>query len=259
MPIPVATPPTVHRRLVFPPDWRAEVSRWLRRPNPADTGPGGWLIALMPEYIDARLRFDRPALQVYQRVTWQAALAEAADLSVRTAWCSPAGERSEVALASQATTTGGVVAEALLVARLDGTCEPVGERRLPARPDLDGTDDRGLSLVLDREQVQTFARLAGTRHAIHDDPAAARRLGYPDVLVQGAVLLLTVMHFGGSGTKGTAEMWFRQAVPAGTALTLSQSRRPEDQLWTVRASGGAVAAVARLSGIPTCAAEPEDL
>jgi acyl dehydratase len=243
----LVVPPAVRRELVFPPEWRTEVSRWLRRPTPRDVGPGGWIIALLPEFVDGALRFDRPALQVYQRVTWRSGLPEAVEVSVQPAWCSPVGERSELALATEATTADGVVADALLVARMDGEAEPLGERILPPRPDVDGLEERVLSLVLDREQVRTFARLAGTRHDLHDDPAAARRLGYPDVLVQGAVLLLTVMDFGGAGSPGTAEMWFRQVVPAGSVLRLSTIRRPDEDVWLLRTSTGAVAAVARLT------------
>ena len=240
----------VRRDLTFPAGWRGDVARWLRRQDPADPGPGGWVIALLPEFVEPALRFDRPALQVYQRVTWTTGLPEAISASVRPAWCSPARGRSEIALCSQAVTDDRVVADAVLVARMDGPCEPFGERALPARPDVDGAGGRGLSLVLDTEQVRTFARLARTRHAIHDDAAAARRLGYPDVLVQGAVLLLTVMHFGGSKERGSAEMWFRRAVPAGSVLRAAERRTAEGRLWTLRTSAGEVAAVGRLRDEP---------
>jgi hypothetical protein len=251
------SPAPVRRDLSFGAEWRAEVARWVGRGEADGPGPAGWILGLLPEFVDPGLRFDRPALQVYQRVAWRTGLPPTASVSIETAWCSPARGRSEIAVATRASTPAGLASEGLLVVRLDGEGEAYGERAMPPRPQLpDDEGARTLSVVLGIDQVRTFARLARTRNAVHDDPVVARRMGYPDVLVQGAVLLLTVMHYDAPTEPGSAEMWFRAPVPVGSLLRLTERPAARERLWTLRLANGEVAAIARITddwgvGAPT--------
>ena len=227
-------------------EWLDELCLWLQRPR-QDLGPIGWPMVLVPEFVDPRLALPEDALQVFHRVTWRGPLPPGElELSCRPRWVSASGRGREVGLATSAAVDGEAVAGSLMVVRTAAALEPWGERALPERPVL-GIGRHVRSLVVDAGQVSTFARLAGTRYPVHDDPAYARRAGYPGVLIQGLLLLLIELHHANPGDQGGIDMWFRQPVPAGSLLEV-QTAPGEPTVTEYRLVGsGEVAALATVS------------
>jgi acyl dehydratase len=202
----------VRSQRVLDAEWLDELCLWLQRPR-GDVGSIGWPMVLIPE-----LALPEDSLQVFHRVSWRAPVPiGVVELVSEPHWVSGTGSRTEIGLGTRALVGDQVVAESLMVARTRTALPDRGERALPSRPHL--TDSRhARSLVVDRSQVQTFARLAGTSYPIHDDATYARGAGYPDVLLQGLLLLLIELHHADPGPAGRIEMWFRQPVPAGSLL-----------------------------------------
>lgn len=206
--------------------WFTDLCLWLGSRVGA-LRPFGWPMVLIPEVVDRRFRLAEKALAVYQRVTWHDDVPRTPfTVEAGVAWVSTLGDSVEVGSTSRA----GELAESLTVTRARGAAESWGERRLPAAPEP-GSLTRRRSLVIDEHQVRTFTRLAGTRYPIHDDILYAQRAGYPNVVVQGHVLLIILMYLRAAGRSGQVEMWFRRAVPAGSALELCEG---EDGVWAYR-------------------------
>lgn len=210
-------------------------------------GSIGWPMVLIPEVVDKRFRLAEDSLQTYHRVTWGAEMPTASfSLDGRVAWVSERNGSVELGLATRALAGEAELARSLLVARTRGTAGSWGERDVPRCPEV-GALTRRRSLVIDEHQVRRFAELAGTRYPIHDDLHYAWQMGFPNVLVQALVLLIIQLHVAGAGASGAAEMWFRQAVPAGSLLELCRSE--DDRcLWAFRlVASGEIAAVGRLA------------
>jgi acyl dehydratase len=205
-------------------------------------------MVLIPEFVDRRLALPQDTLQIFHQVSWTAPVpTDELELSCRPSWVSTSGSRNEVGISTVARRQGTRIAESLMVVRTAAQLEPWGERRVPERPELrDGRHAR--SLVVDAGQVSTFAGLAGTRYPIHDDPAHARRAGYPDVLIQGLLLLLIELHHSNPGPTGHIEMWFRQPVPAGSLLEVRASGTDPVVAEYQLVGSGQVAASAVVSG-----------
>jgi acyl dehydratase len=239
---PGGPPVTAHRALAS--EWLDELCLWLQRPR-NDLGPIGWPMVLVPEFVDARLALPEDALQVFHRVSWRAPVPSGElDLACRLGWVSTSGSRTEIGVATSAQSGGEDVAESLLVVRSGVVLEPWGERALPKRHEL-RAGRHARSLVVDASQVSTFARLAGTSYPIHDDPAHARRAGYPDVLIQGLLLLLIELHHANPGDGGRIDMWFRQPVPAGSLLDVQTAgTRPVLTEYRLVGSGKVAASAA---------------
>ena len=147
---------------------------------------------------------------------------------------------------STASSKGVELAESLAVVRTGDSLVPWGEADAPRAPDV-SVPTRRLSFALSEHDVAALASLTGVHEPIHEDAAHAWRLGHSNVLVQELTLLLVMMQMAGAGETGSAEMWFRSAVPVGSMLTLWQGATAGSGDWEVRATGsGEVAAVGRL-------------
>ena len=114
-------------------------------------------------------------------------------LSVERRWVAAHRTSTEIGIATTASAGGDELAESLLIARRPGLPAGCwGTRAFERAPD--GPCDRRLrTLVLEADDVRHFAGLVGGTYPIHDDPAYARALGYPDVLVQGLLLGLVML------------------------------------------------------------------
>jgi len=241
--------PRVERPLQLSGAWFDRLCIWLQCRIGA-LGAIGWPVVLIPEVVDKRFRLPEDSLQVYQRVEWSAPMPTTPfDLEASVGWVSARDASVEVGLRSRALVDGTAVAGSLLVARdrlTAGSVESWGERNLPPVP-ATGSLVRRRSLVIDENHVRDFAELAGTRYPVHTDLRYAWARGYPNVLVQGLLLMLIHLHFAGTeAAAGQAEMWFRRAVPAGSLLELCRSD-DDPTVWAFRlVSTGDVAAVTRL-------------
>jgi hypothetical protein len=222
--------------------WLGDVVRWLERP-PGEPVTLAWPVLLVPELIDRRFRVPDEALQIYQRVEWtQAVPASAFEVRAAVEWISARGGSVELGLSGSAMIGGQEIARNLLVVRAPGEAEPSGRRCVPKPPDV-GTVRRRRSFVISEEQVRSFSALTGAHYRVHDDIRYARDHGFPSVLVQGVVLLISQLHFAGSTG---AEMWFQRAVPAGSVLELCQDE-DDTAVWVLRLLGThEVAAITRL-------------
>ncbi|HVW34148.1 MAG TPA: MaoC family dehydratase [Acidimicrobiia bacterium] len=244
---------TVERRLELSGQWFHDVCLWLGSPV-GTLGPLGWPMVLIPEIVDSRYRLGETALQVYQRVDWQGPVPRGEfTTGGQVAWVSAREGSFEAGITTRATLDDRELARCLLVARMDGDLESYGERTLPSRPALDEPSlYRRRTLIVDEATIRGFGDLAGTRYPVHDDERYARAAGYPTILVQGLLLFITQLFYAGAGAAsgGTAEMWFRRAVPAGSLLESCQSTS-DPSLWAMRLiGGGETAAVARISFNP---------
>ncbi len=241
---------SAQRELQLSGEWGNQLCLWLQCPLGALRSIG-WPMVLIPEVIDRRFRLAESSLQVYQRVTWGAEMPRTPfTLESRVAWVSARTNSVEVGLASRARGDDGAeLASSLLVTRAGGAAESWGERDVPALPEA-GALARRRSLVVDENQVKTFANLAGTRYPIHDDLHYAWAQGYPNIFAQVLVLVLIQLHVAGMGPTGRLEMWFRRAVPAGSLLEVCRSE-DDPSVWAFRLQGtGEVGAVARMGGPP---------
>lgn len=235
------------RRLALSGNWFSELCLWLQRPR-SDVGPLAWPVLLLPDVAAPGHRAPEGALHVYERIEWHVPdVPEELELGMSPRWTSVKGDTSEIGLATTADSDGKRVADGLMVMRVPGALAPFGERELPRPPDTSGLQ-RTLSLVLDEYDVDAYARLSGASYPLHVDPSAAQRAGYPNVLVQGMVLLTTVLYFAGMGPRGTVEAWFRAPVPAGAALVAHSGEVDGAAIWELRmpGRGGEVALVARI-------------
>lgn len=237
---------SAQRELQLSGEWWTQLCLYLQCRVGA-LGSIGWPMVLIPEVVSRHFRLAEDSLQVYHRVAWGAEMPRTPfTIDSRVAWVSARSGSVEVGLASRAFADGAELARSLLVARTTGTAESWGERDVPALPDL-GTLVRRRTLVIDENQVRIFAELAGTRYPIHDDLHYAQQKGYPNVLVQGLVLLLIQLHVAGTGSSGEVEMWFRQPVPAGSLVELCRSD-DHPSVWAFRqVATGEVAAISRLA------------
>ena len=242
-------------------EWVEEFRRWLR-PSGGRPGPLGWATTLLPELVDPSHRLADDSLQVFHGLRWCADAPApgvngpdgirrvAQGLGVEHRWVAAHRTSTEVGIATTASAGGVELAESLLIARRPGLPAACwGARGFERAPD--GPCDRRVgTLVLDAGDVRHFAGLVGGRYPIHDDPAYARALGYPDVLVQGLLLGLVMLFEFAESISGRIAVWFRRPVPAGTRLELcSGAAFGEPGLRAVRiGESGAVAAIARVKG-----------
>lgn len=239
---------TVERSLELSGQWFNELCLWLQSPIGALSNLG-WPMVLIPEIIDSRYRLGDSAVQVYQRVEWFGPVPrQAFTASGHVEWVSARPGSFEAGVATEARLEGERLARSLLVARMAGELESYGTRDLPPRPEVDPTTlARRRTLVVDEAVIRQFADLAGTHYPVHEDEHYAWAQGYPAILVQGLLLFITQLHYGGVGPTGRAEMWFRRAVPAGSLLESCQSTA-DPTLWALRlVGGGDVAAIARIA------------
>jgi hypothetical protein len=225
--------------------WFAELCRLLQCPM-GRAATIAWPVLLVPEIIDRRFAVSEKALQIYQRVEWADAVPdEPFQVGAWVEWASVRGPSVEAGLGSRAVVDGREVARNLLVIRAEGRADAFGERQV-ARPPSVGGKVRQRSFVITEEQVRHFGGLVGARYPIHDDVGYAQRLGFPNVLVQGVVLLLTQLHFAGQSFAGQAEMWFQRPVPVGSLLELSRCAE-NPNVWVLELVGSReVAAITRL-------------
>lgn len=222
------------------PGWWDELAAWLGLPA-ADAVSLGWPLLLVPERLDPTLRLPDDARHTYHRVAWSAP-PDAGEwrASAEAAWASSHRGWTETGLRSTADDPGGRLAESLMIVRSRGERHSWGERERPSAPEP-AAGRRLLSLVVDRDDIARFADLVDLHYPIHEDPVAARRLGYPDVLVQGLALLLLVLRAATAGEAGRAEIWFRTPVVAGITVHVSEAAGT----WWLR-TGDRLAAVARV-------------
>ena len=242
----------VERSLELSGQWFNELCLWLQSPI-GELGPLGWPMVLIPEIVDSRYRLGDTSVQVYQRVEWRQPVPRREfGASGHVEWVSGRGGSFETGLATQARLGGELVADSLLVARMDGELESYGTRDLPARPELDPSSlSRRRTLVVDEATIRHFAGLAGTRYPVHEDERYAWAQGYPTILVQGLLLFIIQLAYAGVGPAGRGEMWFRRTVPAGSLLESCQSTA-DPTLWAMRlVGGGEIAAIARISSQPS--------
>lgn len=239
-------PLVVERPLQLSGRWFTEVCLWLQSRIGA-LGAIGWPMVLIPEVVDKRFRLPEEALQTYHRVSWSADVPkEPFEVEATVQWVSARQGSVEVGLASRAVLGGATVARSLLVARAPGDAGSWGERDVRPAPTT-GNLVRRKSLIVNENSVRDFAELIGARYPVHLDARYAWERGYPNILVQGMVLLLIQLHFAGTGPSGEAEMWFRRAVAAGSLLEVCRSD-DDPTVWAFRlVSTGDVAAVARLT------------
>ncbi len=237
---------TVERPLQLSGRWFTEVCLWLQSRIGA-LGAIGWPMVLIPEVVDKRFRLPEEVLQAYHRVSWSTEVPTVPfDVEATVQWVSARHGSVEIGLGSRAILDGATVARSLLVARAPGDTPSWGERDVPSVP-ATGTLVRRKSLIVSETEVRAFAELAGARYPVHLDARYAWQRGYPNILVQGMVLLIIQLHFAGIGPTGQAEMWFRRAVPAGSLLEVCRSD-DDPAVWAIRlVSTGEVAAVARLT------------
>jgi acyl dehydratase len=209
------------RRRTIDPAWLYDLCLWLQTPT-TDPSPIVWPMLLIPEAVDRRFALPEDTLQVFHRVTWCTGLPSGElELSVRPAWVSARDGSYELGLVTTATAVGDteLLASSLMVVRTARPAEPWGERLLPRVPVVT-EKERHRSLVIDRNQVDSFARLVGMKYPVHADVGYARQLGHPDVLVQGLLILLVEMHYLSPGQQGQIDVWFRGPVPVGSLVTV---------------------------------------
>lgn len=243
-------------------EWIEEFRRWLRPAGCGRPGVLGWALTLLPELVDPTLRLAEDSLQVFHGLRWSGdapapgdarshRIFEApVDLGVETRWVTAHRGATEIGIATRASAGGAEVAESLLVARRpgfpDACCGARGFERAPDQP----CDRWQRTLVLGEDDVRHFAALVGATYPIHDDPAYARQLGYPDVLIQGLLLCLAMLFEFAEAGAGRISVWFRRPVAAGTVLELCSGSGPgEPGLRAIRVGGsGEVAAIAHVMG-----------
>lgn len=233
------------RRLETSEPWFAEACWWLQRSVRAP-GTAIWPLILVPELIDRRFRVSEEAVQIYHSVQWAEPVpSEPFDISASVEWISPRGSSVEFGMSSRAMVGGLEAARSLVVVRAEGRAEAFGERNVTGSPTV-GSVLRQHSFVIGEDQVRTFAEFAGSRYRLHDDVRSAQQRGFPTVLVQGAFLLSSQLHYAAPASAGRAEMWFKKPVPAGCALEICRSEEDPD-LWVFRlVASRDVAAIARL-------------
>jgi hypothetical protein len=236
---------TVERTMYPSGQWFVELCRLLQCPS-GRAATIAWPVLLVPELIDRRFAASENALQIYQRVEWADAVPdEPFQVGAWVEWASVRGPSVETGVGSRAVVDGRELARNLLVIRAEGSAEAFGEREV-ARPPRVGGRLRQRSFIITEEQVRQFGGLVGARYRIHDDVGYAQRLGFPNVLVQGVVLLLTQLHFAGLSAAGQAEMWFQRPVPAGSVLEVSRCGE-DSNVWVLELVGSReVAAITRL-------------
>ena len=222
---------------------------WLQRPVGAP-GPTGWPLLLIPDLIDPRFRVSDDAVLIYHRVEWSEGVpCELFDVGASIEWISVRGESVEVGISSRAIVGAREVARSLLVVRARGQAEAFGERDQPGTPEV-GSVTRQHSFVVTEDQVRTFAVLARARHRLHDDVNYAQKQGFPNVLVQGVVLLLHQLHVAEPAATGRAEMWFKRPVPAGSIVEVCRNGA-DPEYWVLRLAGSPEpSAIARLAAAP---------
>jgi acyl dehydratase len=206
-------------------------------------------MVLIPEVIDRSLRMAPDAVGVFQRLTWESGVPrQGFDVAVETQWVSRLEDSFEVGILARAMVSGRTVAQNLTVLRMAGKASSWGEREIPPIPSeaVGAPFTKRRSVVITEAEVRSFNRLAGTTYPAHDDRAAAWKRGYPDMIVQGALLVLAQMHIGGVPDRGETQMWFRSPVPVGSVLEVGRCET-EESLWRFQMLGSAgVAAVGSL-------------
>lgn len=243
-------------------EWAEELRRWLRPAGDGRPGVLGWALRLLPERVDPTLRLTEDSLQVFHGLRWTGAAPAPSDarsdgivdapvdLGVETRWVAAHRGSTEIGIATTASAGDAEVAESLLVARRPGLpAARFGTRGFERAPEE--SFDRGRqTLALGVDDVRGFAELVGATYPIHDDPAYARQLGYPDVLAQGLLLCLAMVFEFAEADSGRISVWFRRPVAAGTVLELCSGSAPgEPGLRAIRVEGsGEVAAIAHVIG-----------
>jgi acyl dehydratase len=116
--------------------------------------------------------------------------------------------------------------------------------RLGSTPDMQGYDRPRLAplprlsdvvlrraLTVSQADIAEFGRLSGAHYPVHDDPVAARRHGFDDVIVQG--LAVATVLYGSAIRAGVGELdvWFRRPATADAELSLLKGR---DGTWAIR-------------------------
>jgi acyl dehydratase len=228
-------------------DWFAALCRWLRR-SVACPGPLGWAVLLLPDLVDRNLRLTDDSLQLFHALRWETDVPRNYAASAEHLWLLDRGAGSELGIAVSASAEGAVRARSMLVAYRPGEAvEPWGTSQLE-RPPEDVCDRRRRTLVLGEDDVRSFADLVEAPYPIHLDVGYARNLGFPNVLVQGLLLLLVVLDEFADAPAGEVEMWFRRPVVAGSALGVYAGPDGSGLRAVTLVGSGEVAAVARVKG-----------
>lgn len=225
------------------------LSTWLQRPK-GDIGPGGWLVLLQPEHIDASLRLPEGSFHKTTTLRWTSPPTGASfDVVVEPVWVARHEQSSELAIDVHARCGGTTIATCRSTYRLPGSHRAFGERITERPPPPPERPSLNLRLTLDDRQVDAFSEISSTRDRIHDDPAYAHRQGFSGVIVQGVLLAATVMHHARPRPEGTARFWYQRPVPAGTLLRLERGQAEGSApsgCWAIRKPVGDVAVIAQI-------------
>lgn len=223
------------------PAWSRDVALWLRLPHGA-LDARAWALMLVPERVDPACRFPDVSMHVYQALQWTATVSSGAvEMTTETRWVSRHANGVEVAVETSACSDGRLLASGLTVARVNGeedgasaSATTFGRPAIPQPPDPSGETTRGKHLVIGESDLADFTRLIGDHHPLHSDLAFAHHRGYPNLLVQGHVQILTLMTFAGVPTAGAVEAWFRRPITAGAALAAGAVPQGHREVWTLR-------------------------
>ncbi len=216
----------------------------VRIVEPGELGSAtSWIVALTPHVIDADVDVPSDAVQVHVGMRFDRE-APPHDVLMRLErserWRSNRDGRVDVGIDVRCIVDGDEVASALWVCRgTAGAAPDVGVRsmpRMPAPPAVVG--ESVASVRISRADVASYAERTGALHELHVDVDACRRLGYDDVVAQGALHIDAIVQ-AAQLRAGRIDTWFLAATTAAAHCEL----RVDDSVWTVH-DGGTLAALA---------------
>jgi hypothetical protein len=171
---------------------------------------------------------------VYARVAWWTPVPpEQFTATGRVTYVSGSDSGVEIGVSTEGRLRDRILARASTVFRTAGQAASWGERGLSLAPAATSLRRRR-TLVIDEAGIRQFTELSGTSgYPLHEDLGYAWAHGFPNVLVQGVILVLLQVHIAGLGERGELEMWFRRPVPAGSLLETCQSQH-DAEVWAWR-------------------------
>jgi hypothetical protein len=202
-------------------------------------------VILLPEFLDPAWAMPWDTVQLYHRLTWNGPLSvEPFPATLRVRWVAPRNGKTELAVTTEVSDRGRLLASSLMVGLTEASFTPFGQSALPTAPRVDDLERRRDVIVTDAA-VSDFTAISRTFYAATSTAAEAQRLGYRNLLVPGALLVTFHMAWAGLGREGRIETWFQRPVTAGAAMEVCQS--PDDpRIWALRSvANGSVATVTR--------------
>jgi hypothetical protein len=207
-----------------------------------------WPIVLLPEFLDPSWAMPWDTVQLYHRLTWNGPLPLGPfPATLRLEWIAPRRGKTELAVTTEVRNRGRLLASGLMVGMTDTRCTPFGRSALRGPPGVGDLEWRRDVIVTDAA-VSDFTAISRTFYAVTSTAAEAQRLGYPNLLVPGVLLVLLHMAWADLGSAGQIETWLRRPITAGAAMQVCQSS-DDRRIWALRSvANGSVATVSRCTG-----------